>query len=171
MVADLHRVYNPGMENLIIPTKEEDDHIRKSHNVSLLLYHLVCPVKYRKAIIFDEVEKVIRDICLEISERHEIYFVEIGMESDHVHFLIQSVPTYCPTQIVMTVKANIAKEVFRLRPEVKEMLWGGEFWTDGYYINTVGRYGNKDVIRRYIAQQGKQEADYKQIHSNQLTLF
>ena len=160
------------MENYLIPTKEEDDdHIRKSHNVSLLLYHLVCPIKYRKAIIFDEVEKVIRDICLEISERHEICFVEIGMESDHVHFLIQSVPTYSPTHIVMTVKANVAKEVFRLRPEVKERLWGGEFWTDGYYINTVGRFGTKDIIRRYIAQQGRNETDYKQIHTNQLTLF
>ena len=159
------------MENHLITTKEEDDHIRKSHNVSLLLYHLVCPIKYRKAVIFDEVEKVIRDICLEISERHEICFVEIGMESDHVHFLIQSVPTYSPTHIVMTVKANVAKEVFRLRPEVKERLWGGEFWTDGYYINTVGRFGTKDIIRRYIAQQGRNETDYKQIHTNQLSLF
>lgn len=159
------------MENYLIPTKEEDDHIRKSHNVSLLLYHLVCPVKYRRAVILDEVGQVVKETCLEISQRYEIHFVEIGMEKDHAHFLIQSVPRYSPTEIAKTVKSITAREIFRLRPEVKEKLWGGEFWTSGYYINTVGRYGNRDIIRSYIAQQGRNEADYKQIHTNQLTIF
>ena len=159
------------MENNLIPTKEEDDHVRKSHNVSLLLYHLVCPVKYRRAVVSDEVEQAIKDVCLEISQRYEVGFVEIGMEKDHAHFLIQSVPQYSPTQIATVVKSITAREVFRLRPEVKEKLWGGEFWTDGYYINTVGRFGNKDAIRNYIAQQGRNESDYRQIYTNQPTLF
>jgi len=159
------------MEKYQIPQKETDDHIRKSHNVSLLLYHLVCPAKYRRIVISNEVDEVIRQTCLEISKRYEIHFVEIGMEADHAHFLIQSVPKYSPTEIVTIVKSIVAKQVFRLRPEVKEKLWGGEFWTDGYYINTVGRFGNKDMIRDYIIQQGRNEKDYRQIHSAQLTLF
>ncbi len=159
------------MENRLITINEQDDHIRKPHNVSLLLYHLVCPAKYRRVVISDEVDQVIKETCLEISKRFEIHFIEIGMEVDHAHFLIQSVPTYSPTEIVTTVKSIVAKQVFHLRPEVKEKLWGGEFWTDGYYINTVGRYGNRDIIRNYIAEQGRNEKDYKQIHSAQLTLF
>jgi len=40
--------------------------------------------------------------------------------------------------IVQTVKSITAKELFRLNPEVKQKLWGGNFWTAGYYVNTVG---------------------------------
>ena len=69
-------------------------YINKSHNVSVLIYHFVCPVKYRKVIISKEVDDTLKDICLEVSKRYEISFLEIGTDNDHVHFLIQSVPKY-----------------------------------------------------------------------------
>lgn len=150
---------------------QPDQHINKAHNKSALLYHLVCPVRYRRKAITVEVEKTIITICLEISERYEMYFTEIGTDIDHVHFLIQSVPNLSPKQIAQTVKSIIAREVFKQNPEVKKMLWGGKFWTSGYYINTVGLYGGKDMIRNYVKQQGNNS--YKQIHvsSTQLSLF
>ena len=111
-------------------------YIHKSHNVSVLLYDIVCPAKYRKIVLSDEVDKTIKEICFEISKRYEIHFVEIGTDEDHVHFLVQSVPTYSPTKIVRTIKSITAREIFRLIPSVKKELWGGEFWTDGYYVNT-----------------------------------
>ena len=96
---------------------------RKSHNVSVLLYHFVCPAKYRRVVLDEEVDRVVRDVCLDISERYEIEFVEIGMDGDHIHFLIQSVPTYSVTKIIRTVKSLTAREVFRRVPQVKEKLW------------------------------------------------
>ena len=111
-----------------------------------------------------------QEICYEISERYEIQFIEIGYESDHVHFLVQIVPSMSVTKLVRTVKSITARELFRLHPEIKQFLWGGKFWTSGYYVNTVGQYGNKDVIKKYIENQGKQK-EYKQIHSEQLELF
>lgn len=139
-------------------------------NESLLLYHLVCPIKYRRSILTDIINESIVKICSEIEFRYDIYFVEIGLDDNHVHFLLQSVPTYSPKQIVQTVKSIIAREVFRLHPELREKLWGGQFWSDGYYINTVGQYANEEVIIAYLKNQGKQK-EYKQIHSNQLRLF
>ena len=94
-------------------------HIHKSHNVSVLLYHLVCPAKYRKIVITEEVDEVLCEVCKEIEKRYEIIFVEIGAEENHVHFLIQSVPTYSPTKIVRVVKSITAREVFRRVPSVK----------------------------------------------------
>ena len=107
------------------------DLICKSHNVSILMYHFVCVAKYRRLVISDEVDAVLKDVCIEISKRFEIRFLEIGTEGDHVHFLIQSVPTYSPTKIVTKIKSIIAREIFSAVPSVKEQLWGGEFWTDG----------------------------------------
>ncbi len=106
--------------------------IRKSHNVSLLLYHIVCPAKYRRIVFSAPVEETLREICLEIEKRYEIVFLEIGADKDHVHFLVQSVPTYSPTQIVRTIKSITAREIFLRHPSVKTQLWGGEFWSDGF---------------------------------------
>lgn len=146
----------------------EDRHIVKSHNKSLLLYHIVCPAKYRRKVFSQEVEKTLKKVCLGIGERYEILFVEIGSDEDHVHFLVQSVPMYSPKKIVNTLKSITAVEIFRRHPEVKLKLWGGKFWTSGYYVNTVSQYGNAEMIMRYVQNQGK---EYKQIYRNQLDLF
>jgi putative transposase len=130
----------------------------------------VCPAKYRRVVINQKVEEIIKDTCLEISKRYEIEFIEIGTDSDHTHFLIQSVPKYSPTQIIQIVKSITAREVFKQAPEVKKKLWGGEFWTDGYYVSTVGQHGSEDTIRTYVQNQGK-EKEYQQLHVQQLKLF
>ena len=128
--------------------------IHKSHNVSKLMYHFVFPAKYRRVVIDEKVDKVIKETCEEISKRYEISFLEIGTDKDHVHFLIQSVPKYSPTQIVRIIKSITAKEVFARCPDVKKKLWGGEFWSDGFYVATVSEHGNEKVIANYVKNQG-----------------
>jgi REP element-mobilizing transposase RayT len=145
-------------------------YIHKSHNVSVLLYHIVCPAKYREIVLSNEVDNAIKKICIEISKRYEMHFVEIGADKDHVHFLVQSVPTYSPTKIVRTIKSITAREIFCQIPSIKKELWGGEFWTDVYYINTVSKRGNEDVVRQYVKKQGN-EGDYEQLHFVQLKLI
>ena len=115
-------------------------YIHKSHNVSVLLYHLVCPIKYRRSVLTEEVSLELRLICEEISKRYEIEFIEIGTDGDHVHFLIQSVPMYSPTKICRVVKSLTARELFRRCSWLREVLWGGEFWTGGYFISSVGQH-------------------------------
>jgi REP element-mobilizing transposase RayT len=144
-------------------------YIHKSHNVTVLLYHIVCPAKYRKAVFTSEVEKELREVCQEISERYEIEFLEIGVDENHVHFLVQSVPTYSPTKIVRTIKSLTAREVFERLPSVKQVLWGGEFWSKGYFMTTVGRHGSESVIRNYVKSQGGGE--YRPLQQQQPGLF
>jgi REP element-mobilizing transposase RayT len=144
-------------------------YIHKSHNVSVLLYHLVCPAKYRRAVFDENVDSIVKDVCLDIARCYEITFLEIGTDKDHVHFLIQAVPTYSPTKIVTIIKSITAKEVFLRAPQVKKKLWGGEFWTDGYFINTVGQHGTEAVIMEYIKNQGK-EKEYVKLHQQEFQL-
>ena len=107
---------------------------------------------------------------MEISERYEIHFIEIGYESNHVHFLVQSVPKLSVSEISRTIKSITAKQLFQRHPEIELKLWGGNFWTSGYYSNTVGQYANEEVIRKYVESQGMQK-EYKKLHQGQLTLF
>ncbi len=97
-------------------------YIHKSHNVSVLIYHFVCPAKYRKVIISREVDDTLKGICLEISKRYEISFLEIGTDRDHVHFLIQSVPKYSVTEIIRMINSITTKKIFEKHPEVKKQL-------------------------------------------------
>ena len=143
--------------------------IRKNHNKSVLLYHFVCPAKYRKLIFDAEVDIILKNVCLEISKRYEIIFLEIGTDRDHVHFLVQSVPTYSPSKIVQIVKSITAREIFKNLPSVKKELWGGEFWTDGYFISSVGQHGTETIIKEYMREQGT-EKDYQRLHHQQLQL-
>ncbi len=145
-------------------------YLHKSHNVSVLIYHLVCPAKYRKVVVSEAVDATIKTVCLEIAKRYEMHFLEIGTDKDHVHFLIQSVPMYRPQQIAQIVKSITAREVFKHDPEVKQKLWGGEFWTKGYFINTVGRSGSERAVLEYVKSQGK-DKEYIKLHADQPVLF
>jgi len=145
------------------------EYIHKSHNVSVLLYHLVLPAKYRRAVFDSHVEVVLKDVCLEIEKRYQIRLLELGADKDHVHFLVQSVPTYSVTKMVTLLKSLTAREIFRQCPQVKKQLWGGEFWTDGYFASTVSKPGNENTITHDVKAQG---TTYDKLHENrQLTLF
>jgi REP element-mobilizing transposase RayT len=106
---------------------------------------------------------------LELGERYEYVFLEIGIDEDHVHFLVQTVPNTFMSAMVQTIKSITAIEMFKRHPEVKIFLWGGEFWTDGYYLNTVGQYGNLKMLTNYVKNQGIK--NYKQIYHQTLSLF
>jgi len=131
------------------------EYIHKSHNVTVLLYHLVFPAKYRRAVFDVKVDAELKAVCLDIE--------------DHVHFLVQSVPTYSVTKLVTMIKSLTAREIFRRCPYVKKQLWGGEFWTDGYFASTVGKHGDEAMIGKYVQNQGQ---EYQQLHSDhQLALL
>ena len=144
-------------------------YIHKSHNVSVLIYHLVTPSKYRRIIFDTVIDGYLREVCLEIERRYEINFLEIGVDQDHVHFLIQSVPMYSPTKLAKIVKSIVARHMFIKFPNLRKALWGAEFWSKGYFISSVGKHGDEDKLGHYIKNQGIK--GYKQIHSGQLKLF
>jgi len=121
-------------------------------------------------VVDNIVDNEIKDICLEIGKRYEIHFVEIGTDKDHVHFLIQSVPTIPVTRAVTIIKSITAREVFKKMPGLKQELWGASLWTDGYYASTVGKHGNETVIGKYVKEQGR-ASEYVQIHKDQLRLL
>jgi len=138
-------------------------------DVTVLMYHLVFPAKYRRSVIDEAVDKELKDVCLEIEQRYDVKFLEIGTDKDHVHFLVQSVPMYSVKKIVQMIKSLTAREVFRRCPHVKKKLWGGEFWSDGYFASTVGKHGNEAMIGNYVKGQGGQ---YQKLHNDhQLALF
>ena len=132
------------------------------HNVSECYYHIQLTIKYRKSLFNKETEGVIIESMKGFKERYAIEIQTVGFDRNHVHVLCRFLSKYSGGQVIRLLKSITAQEVFRLVPEIKKELWGGEFWTDGYYIGTVSGRGDRRVIENYIKKQGRSE-DIKQL--------
>ena len=128
---------------------------RTHHNVYDAHYHLVFPVKYRKSLLADDVPLAIVAISKEIEERYDMEFEKIGCDINHIHILMSFPPKYGGSDVVRIFKSITAKQLFIRFPNLKRELWGGEFWSDGFYLSTVSRRGDWSTVERYITNQGK----------------
>ena len=138
--------------------------VRKGYHCAWQIhYHIVFTVKYRKVVLDWEVTKIIQETSEELAERYPIEMEAIGYDKDHIHLLCGAHPKVAPGRIVPIFKSITAREIFRRKPSVKKELWGGEFWTDGYYVATVGERANWDTVEKYIRRQGKPKTELKQL--------
>lgn len=85
------------------------------------------------------------------------------MDNDHIHVFCGAHPKIAAGKIVQIFTSITAREVFRRKPSVKKDLWGGEFWSDGYYAGTGGDHGHWGGAERYIVSQGKPREELKQL--------
>ena len=112
---------------------------KASHCAYKIRYHMVFSIKYRRKLLQDKDRiNYIKFICSEIGERYHFDFDAIGTDGDHVHVFVGAAPRYSPSRIVQIIKSITAREFFKKFPGVKKQLWGGEFWSDGGYVGTVG---------------------------------
>ena len=128
---------------------------------------MVLCIKYRKKLLLEK-ERVefIKHICFEIGKRYWFEFDAIGTDGDHVHVFVGAAPKYSPSKIMQIIKSISAKQMFKAFPEIKKELWGGEFWSDGGYIGTVGDGVTAEIILNYIEEQGtpEEKEGYKQMN-------
>ena len=136
---------------------------KSNHKIFRLKYHFVLCIKYRKDLFLNEVyTETLKKICEGLQERYSIKFETLGFDENHVHFMLQSLTTnYSPAKIFQIVKSITAIKMFELHNEIKEELWGGEFWSDGGYVASVGEGVNADIIREYIKNQGRKQGQLK----------
>jgi putative transposase len=141
-----------------------NEKVRKGYHCAWQIhYHIVFPVKYRKALLDSEVTNIIQETAVGIAERYSIEMEAIGCDKDHIHVLCGAHPKVALGKIVQIFKSITAREIFRRKPSVRKELWGGEFWTDGYYVATVGERANWDTVAKYVAKQGKPRTDLRQL--------
>jgi putative transposase len=129
--------------------------VKSNHCVYDTHYHIVFPVKYRKALLVPPITAAIREIASQITERYDIWFEQLGTDGDHVHILCSFHPRYSGADVVRTFKSITAKSLFKQFPELRKDLWGGEFWSDGYFISTISEKGNWQQVENYVRNQGK----------------
>ncbi len=116
-------------------------------------YHIVLVPKYRYKVfsweVIEAVKEEIRKLCtwmrIEITEGH--------VSKDHVHICLTIPPKHAVFDVIGTLKGNTAIRMFNKYPELRKRYWGSDFWSRGYYANTVAK--NEEMIRQYIKNQHK----------------
>lgn len=143
------------------------DLLKACHTTYDLKYHFVWIVKYRKGILFNtDIEKFLRKILEEIGQRYWLVVQELGTDGNHLHIFVQAAPRYSPSRIAQILKSISARELFKNFPQIKQELWGGQFWGDGFFVRSVGSETTAMVVQRYIKEQGKLTN-----HGRQLKMF
>ena len=137
--------------------------IKTYHNIYETHYHIVFPVKYRKALLVNDLPLAIVSIAREIGERYDIDFEKIGCDLNHIHILASFPPKTSGSTVVRIFKSITGRELFKQFPLLKKQLWGGEFWSDGFYFTTVSERGDWKSVERYVANQGKTMATSYQL--------
>ena len=128
---------------------------RACHCTYRIRYHMVFVMKYRKNLISEEIFKFMKEICLGISQRYYLYFDALGSDGDHLHVVVEGAPRYSPSRIMQICKSLVARFVFKNFPEIRDILWNGEFWSDGGHIDTIGDGRGLDEVTKYVKNQGR----------------
>ena len=123
---------------------------RTSHAVYDTKYHLVWAPKYRKRIVAEDLQQEVKNIFQEIAIHHDFEIDTLEVVEDHIHIFLSFPPRYSIAQVVGMLKSISASVIFAKHPEVKQKLWGGEFWEDGYFARTTGDKVTQEIIRRYL---------------------
>ena len=118
---------------------------------------MVFCMKYRKRLLNYEITTFLKNTCSEIGDRYSFEFDAIGCDGDHVHLFVGAEPKNSPSRVMQIIKSITARRIFKEFPEIKKQLWGGELWSDGGYIGTVGDGTTSDIIKNYVQNQGNKE--------------
>ena len=119
---------------------------------------MVFVIKYRKCVISEAIFDYLKSVCKEIEGRYYLHFDALGSDGDHFHLVVEAAPRYAPSRVMQICKSISAIQIFKQFPEVKQELWGGEFWSDGGHIDTIGDGRALEEVKKYVKEQGKDSA-------------
>jgi len=125
-----------------------------NHSKYNIKYHLIFVCKYRKKLLIKYGEEI-KQIMKDISYRYDFGILEIEVDKDHIHMMIESEPKLSPLMIVRVLKQQSTQIIYgRHRNELKKQFWKeNTFWTDGYFCSSIGEVSS-ETLKRYIENQG-----------------
>lgn len=129
---------------------------KQSHCVYQCKYHLVWCPKYRYRVLAGGVAALVEDSLRSLCEWKKIEVLELNVQPDHVHLVLQIPPRLAVSEAVGILKGKTAIKVFKSFPGLKKKpYWGNHFWARGYCVTTIGM--DEEKIRRYVKYQEENE--------------
>ena len=123
-----------------------------SHTTHRLKFHLVWIPKYRKRVLIGPLARRLYELFHECADVNSWTIVELNIQPDHVHLLVQLPPKEAVAHAVQILKGGSSKKIREEFSELEEFLWGDSLWADGYFAESVGQV-TESRIKAYIQNQ------------------
>ena len=126
----------------------------KNHSKFILRYHIILVCKYRKNLMIQYGEFV-KENMLSISQKYDFTILEIEVDKNHIHLLVESEPKISPLMIVRVLKQQTTIRLWnKFSDKLSKYFWKERtFFTDGYFVSTIGEVST-GTLRKYIQNQG-----------------
>lgn len=132
-----------------------------AHTTYSIYYHIVFIPKYRRKIFnHQNIDNLVKKVVQDRAPYHSWIIEQLETDEDHLHLFLSTPPRYSPAEIVKLIKTWTYHNVYDKVPEIKQYLWGGKLWCEGYFITTVNDATTNDMIKRYVQNQ---KAHFKQL--------
>jgi len=129
-----------------------------AHSRYTIYYHFAFCPKYRREIFQDQdIDKAVKEAISQMAPFHDWIIEQMETDNDHIHVFLSAPPRYSPAEIVKEIKTWTYHNVYRQYPKIKEYLWGGKMWCEGYYVSTISDSTTKEEVKRYIKEQKEHE--------------
>jgi putative transposase len=127
-----------------------------NHSVFLLQYHLILVVKYRKKVMTDEISERLKEIFEYIAKKdqYQLQVVEFNHDQDHLHILFKAQPKSEISKFIGTYKSASSRLIKKDFPQIREKLWKEMFWSQSFFLSTVGTGVNIETLKKYVESQG-----------------
>lgn len=123
-----------------------------AHTKHKLMVHITWIPKYRKRVLNGAIAKRIEELLKECAEVNNWRIDELNVQPDHIHMLIQLVPSISISKMVQLFKGKSSRIIRKEFPSLEEFYWGDSFWGDGFFAETQGEL-NLEKMREYIRNQ------------------
>jgi len=119
------------------------------------MFHIVFRPKYRKRVLRYKLASRTKELFKQCCEVNDWVIRELKVLPDHVHLLIQVNPKDLISDVMQLLKGGSSKVIREEFPELEEFLWGDNFWSEGYFVESIGKVA-EEAVRKYISEQNKQ---------------
>ena len=123
-----------------------------AHTKHKIMYHIVWIPKYRKRVLKGAIASRLKELIQECSDVNRWHVLEINIMPDHIHILIRLRPDISISKAVQLLKGRSSKIIRKEFPSLKEFYWGDNFWSEGFFVETVGQL-SEEAIKKYIKNQ------------------
>lgn len=126
-----------------------------AHTKWMCKYHIIFTPKFRRKVIYNQYKQSIKEIIIALCKCKGVEIIEGHLMPDHIHMLVSIPPKISVASFMGYLKGKSALMIFERHANLKYKFGNRHFWSEGYYVSTVGL--NEATIRKYIRDQEKQD--------------
>ena len=111
--------------------------------------HFIFVVKYRKKLLYGNLNDDILQKLFDISKKYDFEIKIMNSDENHLRMLISMKPSISISQIVRVLKQESTIYIWKKYKQLLKLHFWKEhtFWSDGYFVASIGNANEKNYSK------------------------